>query len=96
MFGGKKPDATGIYRALKRMEQSGLVTSRWETPEEGSAKRLFELTDKGRSCLRRWIDALACYKLTIEELRVAASAALGIDVPPTPYCAHGATADEDD
>ena len=100
MFGGKKPDATGIYRALKRMEQSGLVTSRWETPEEGSAKRLFELTDKGRMCLRRWIDALACYKLTIEELRGAASTALGIDVPPTPYCAHGATieisAEEDD
>lgn len=89
MFGGKKPDATGIYRALKRMEQSGLVSSHWETPEEGSAKRLFELTDKGRACLRRWIDALACYKLTIEELRIAASNALGIDVPPTPYCAHG-------
>lgn len=90
MFGGKKPDATGIYRALKRMEQAGLVSSHWETPEEGSAKRLFELTDKGRHCLRRWIDALACYKMTIEELRKSASTALGIDVPPTPYCAHGA------
>lgn len=88
MFGGKKPDATGIYRALKRMEEAGLVHSWWDTPDQGSAKRLFELTDKGREGLRRWIDALACYKLTIEELRVAASAALGIDVPPTPYCAH--------
>lgn len=88
MFGGTKPDATGIYRALKRMEQAELVTSHWETPEEGSAKRQFVLTDKGRACLRRWIDALACYKLTIEELRVSASTALGIDVPPTPYCAH--------
>ena len=90
MFGGKNPDATGIYRALKRMEQAGLVTSHWETPEEGSAKHLFELTDQGRNCLRRWIDALACYKLTIEELRVSAATALGIDVPPTPYCAHAA------
>ena len=61
MFGGKKPDATGVYRALKRMEEAELVTSEWETPEEGSAKRLFTLTDKGRRCLRRWIDALACY-----------------------------------
>ena len=34
MFGGKKPDATGVYRALKRMEESGLVTSEWETPAE--------------------------------------------------------------
>ncbi|MEE8721530.1 MAG: PadR family transcriptional regulator [Eggerthellaceae bacterium] len=88
MFGGKKPDATGIYRALKRMEESGLVSSHWEMPEEGSAKRMFELTDKGRACLRRWIDALACYELTIEELRADASDALGIEVPDTPICAH--------
>lgn len=88
MFGGKKPDATGIYRALKRMEESGLVTSAWDTPEEGSAKRLFTLTQKGRDCLRRWIDALACYKLTIEELRAEAADALGIDLPDTPVCAH--------
>lgn len=88
MFGGKKPDPTGIYRALKRMEEAELVTSYWETPDEGSAKRMFELTDKGYACLRRWIDALACYELTIEELRADASAALGIEVPPVPYCAH--------
>ena len=91
MFGGKKPDATGIYRALKRMEELELVESQWDTPAEGSAKRLFTLTDKGRRCLRRWIDALACYKITIEELRVSASTALGIDVPPTPVCAHPST-----
>ena len=30
MFGGKKPDATGIYRALKRMEEGGLVSSVWD------------------------------------------------------------------
>lgn len=83
MFGGKKPDATGIYRALKRMEEAELVTS-----EEGSAKRLFTLTDKGRHCLRRWIDALACYELTLEELRGQAAQALGIDLPDAPICSH--------
>ncbi|MEA5018798.1 MAG: PadR family transcriptional regulator [Gordonibacter sp.] len=88
MFGGKKPDATGIYRALKRMEEAELVTSVWDTPEEGSAKRLFSLTDKGRSCLRRWIDSLACYQVTIEELRGLAASALGIDLPDTPRCSH--------
>lgn len=87
MFGGKKPDATGIYRALKRMEENELVTSKWDTPEEGSAKRMFSLTDKGRRCLRRWIDALACYELTLEELRSDAADALGIDLPDTPRCA---------
>lgn len=88
MFGGKKPDATGIYRALKRMEEAELVTSEWETPEEGSAKRLFTLTDKGRHCLRRWIDALACYELTLEELRGQTAQALGIDLPDAPICSH--------
>lgn len=88
MFGGQKPDATGIYRALKRMEKAGLLESSWDTPSEGSAKRLFSLTDKGRNCLRRWIDALACYTLTIEELRAQASDALGIELPPTPQCSH--------
>lgn len=88
MFGGKKPDATGIYRALTRMEEAELVTSEWETPEEGSAKRLFTLTDKGRHCLRRWIDALACYELTLEELRGQAAQALGIDLPDAPICSH--------
>ena len=88
MFGGKKPDATGISRALKRMEEAELVTSEWETPEEGSAKRLFTLTDKGRHCLRRWIDALACYELTLEELRGQAAQALGIDLPDAPICSH--------
>ena len=88
MFGGTKPDATGVYRTLKRMEQAGYVESRWETPQTGSAKRLFALTESGRACLRRWIDALACYELTIEELRGEASSALGIEVPPTPHCWH--------
>ena len=86
MFGGEKPDPTGIYRALKRMEEAELVTAEWDTPESGSAKRLFTLTDKGRQCLRRWIDAIACYRLTLQDLREAASKALGIEVPDTPHC----------
>ena len=45
-------------------------------------------TDKGRHCLRRWIDALACYQLTLQELRASASAALGIEVPDAPVCSH--------
>lgn len=86
MFGGSKPDPTGIYRTLKAMEEQGLLSSAWDTPESGPAKRSFSLTDAGRSTLRRWIDSLACYQATIGELREEASSALGIDVPPTPHC----------
>jgi DNA-binding PadR family transcriptional regulator len=86
MFGGTKPDAAGIYRTLKRMEKSGYISSQWEVPDEGSAKRQFSLTDKGRKSLRRWIDALACYNLTLDELRVQAAQALAIDLPEIPNC----------
>jgi DNA-binding PadR family transcriptional regulator len=86
MFGGKKPDATGVYRTLKAMEADGLVTAAWETPKAGPAKRSFTLTEAGRATLRRWIDSLACYQATIEELRVQAADALGIALPPTPVC----------
>ena len=95
MFNGSAPDPTGIYRILKQMENNGLVESAWDTSESGPAKRCYTMTDDGRACLRRWVDALACYKLTIEELRVSAATALGIDVPPTPYCAHSTLKDED-
>ncbi|MDR3316016.1 MAG: helix-turn-helix transcriptional regulator [Coriobacteriales bacterium] len=86
MFGGTKPDATGVYRTLKQMDAAGLVTSEWETPKAGPAKRAFTLTDAGREALRRWIDSLACYSTTIGELRNEASLALGIETPPTPLC----------
>jgi DNA-binding PadR family transcriptional regulator len=86
MFGGSKPDATGVYRTLKQMEANELVTSQWETPEAGPAKRAFTLTQEGRDTLRRWIDSLACYATTINELRDVASEALGIDTPPVPRC----------
>lgn len=88
MFGGNAPDPTGVYRILKQMENNGLVTSEWDTSESGPAKRCYSLTDEGRACLRRWIDALACYSASIQELRVISSDALGIDVPDMPVCLH--------
>jgi DNA-binding PadR family transcriptional regulator len=86
MFGGNKPDATGVYRTLRQMEENGLVTSQWETPKAGPAKRSFTLTGEGREALRRWIDSLGCYAATINELRELASSALKIDTPPMPIC----------
>jgi DNA-binding PadR family transcriptional regulator len=92
MFGGNKPDATGIYRTLKIMEENGLLTSEWDTPKAGQAKRAYALTDVGRATLRRWIDSLACYQLTIGELREQAAASLGIDLPNTPTCCEDQSA----
>jgi DNA-binding PadR family transcriptional regulator len=71
------------------MEASGFVESFWDAPKAGPAKRSFTLTDAGRTTLRRWIDSLACYTLTIGELRAEASAALGIELPDAPDCHVG-------
>ena len=86
MYGGSSPDPTGIYRILKQMEHNGLVQSEWDTSESGPAKRCYVLTDAGRACLRRWIDSLACYCASIQELRTLSSYALGIEVPDQPVC----------
>ena len=86
MFGGNAPDPTGVYRILKQMENNNLVESEWDTSESGPAKRCYTLTDAGKACLRRWVDSLACYAASIEDLRVIACDALGIDVPALPTC----------
>ncbi len=72
---GEKPDVSGIYRFLKRMETMGLVTSSWETGGKGHAKRLFEITADGRACLARWTTTLEAYLKAITTLVKAAKAA---------------------
>ena len=65
---GEKPDVSGIYRFLKKMEATGLVTSSWETGAKGHAKRLFEITADGRACLARWTTTLEVYLEAITSL----------------------------
>lgn len=43
---------TAIYRALRAMEEDGLVTSDWQLPEAGPARRVYRLTAKGRRVLK--------------------------------------------
>lgn len=40
-----------IYPALHRLEQSGLLESRWVTPETGRKRRVYALTPAGRASL---------------------------------------------
>jgi len=62
MFGGGAPDASGIYRFLKSMEEKGLVASSWDISERGPARRQYELTEAGLECLGRWIETLAAHR----------------------------------
>jgi PadR family transcriptional regulator PadR len=68
MFKGQKPDPTGLYRLLKAMEERGLVSSSWDLPDAGPAKRRFSLTAGGKACLARWARTLEDYRKSIDGL----------------------------
>lgn len=79
---GQKPDAAGVYRFLRQMEERKLLTFTWDLSETGPAKRLYHLTPAGFACLRRWIDTLTFYHESIGDLLVDARQALHAATPP--------------
>jgi PadR family transcriptional regulator, regulatory protein PadR len=57
-LGLQRTDPGGLYRALRAMEQEGLVTSAWEYSHAGPARRIYDLTDEGRDWLHAWAGSL--------------------------------------
>lgn len=77
MFKGHAPDVAGVYRFLKAMEDRGLVSSVWDLSDAGPAKRLFDLTAKGRQCLTLWGTTLREYQNQVAELAEVVQAVAG-------------------
>lgn len=77
MFGGHKPDVSGIYRFLKTMEKQGMVEATWDLAERGPAKKSYQITAAGQHCLERWITTLEQHRRGITELLRAARGAVG-------------------
>lgn len=48
----------GFYRVLRKLEGSDLIRSRWEPPESGPARRVYQLTPKGEKELAVLADTL--------------------------------------
>ena len=59
------PDFGGLYRALRGMEDEGLITSSWGTPERGPARRVYALTPQGEVHLRQSAPGLVQQRRTI-------------------------------
>lgn len=59
-------EAATVYRILRRMEQEGLIASRWEHGEYGPARRQYELTGDGWEMLREWVAGLQARMRQIE------------------------------
>ena len=51
---GIAPDASVLYRNLRKMEKDGLVESSWNTEGYGPAKRVYRLTPEGKEFLHIW------------------------------------------
>lgn len=45
-----------LYPLLARMRDAGVVTTRWEAPDVGRARRYYMVTDRGRAQLRVFAD----------------------------------------
>jgi PadR family transcriptional regulator PadR len=58
VVGHDRVDVGNVYRALRALEDEGLVVSQWRGDLPGPAKRTYTLTDAGRSVLASWLDSL--------------------------------------
>lgn len=69
MFDGVSPDKTGVYRYLKRMEESGYLLAEMEAdgPKEALRKR-YAISQKGRACLVSWGNTLREYVYSLSRL----------------------------
>jgi PadR family transcriptional regulator PadR len=70
LLGEDRVDVGNVYRALRALEEDGLVESEWQAELPGPAKRTYTLTDDGRGALEAWLESL-------ESLRTALGSFIG-------------------
>ncbi|GIW13228.1 MAG: PadR family transcriptional regulator [Tepidiforma sp.] len=62
-----QPDSGTVYRTLRQLERSGLVSSFWDTSESGPARRMYSLTAAGEAFLSGWINVLEHYQRVLRQ-----------------------------
>ena len=93
-FAGGPPDTTGVYRALRSMEETGLVTSTWVVSDAGPAKRCYHITEDGLACAQRWLVTLRDYHDAVGALVRVAEGTFGEALPGAkPACCGTAKAE---
>jgi poly-beta-hydroxybutyrate-responsive repressor len=65
-FGFEAMNPGTLYRTLRQMEKDGIVESTWETSRGGPARRMYTITDAGRSYLDFWANSLQQYQKTMD------------------------------
>lgn len=59
-------DSTTVYRTLRQLEKSGLVSSFWDTSESGPARRRYAITKSGETFLDLWLDIFGRYQKILQ------------------------------
>ena len=58
-------DSGTVYRTLRQLEKSGLVSSFWDTSQSGPARRMYTLTATGNLFLANWIEVMRRYQAVL-------------------------------
>ncbi|MGD0473766.1 MAG: helix-turn-helix transcriptional regulator [Candidatus Velthaea sp.] len=59
-------DPGTLYRTLRQLEGNALIRSHWDAHDQGPARRVYELTDRGSEALVRWNDTLHGYRANLD------------------------------
>ena len=54
-----------LYRTLRQMEKTGLISSLWDTSSDGPARRVYSLTKTGSLFLSNWFTLLDMHKAAL-------------------------------
>ncbi|MGH3087209.1 MAG: poly-beta-hydroxybutyrate-responsive repressor [Rubrobacteraceae bacterium] len=65
-FGFEAMNPGTLYRTLRQMEKDGIVESTWETSKGGPARRMYSITDAGKTYLDFWAKSLEQYQRTMD------------------------------
>ncbi|MEO6399136.1 MAG: helix-turn-helix transcriptional regulator [Tepidiformaceae bacterium] len=59
-------DSGTVYRTLRQLEKTGMVSSFWDTSASGPARRMYSLTQAGEIFLSGWMETLANYQAILQ------------------------------
>jgi PadR family transcriptional regulator PadR len=59
-------DPGTVYRLLRQLERDGYITSRWDSKEQGPARRIYKLTEEGSDALKTRSVALDQYRTSLD------------------------------
>jgi PadR family transcriptional regulator, regulatory protein PadR len=60
-------DSGTVYRTLRQLEKTGMVSSFWDTSENGPARRMYSLTRAGDLFLSGWVEVLQNYQSILQK-----------------------------